>query len=88
MEETYFRKGFGLKSEVKPLIDTAYHSALVERIRSRGYSDTFGDVTVRLAEEFGFCYGVDRAVDYAYETIHKFPDRRIRWWVRSFTTPT
>src|SRR5688500_526660 len=77
MEETYFRKGFGLKAEVKPVIDAEYHSALVERIRSRGYMDTFGDVTVRLAEEFGFCYGVDRAVDYAYETVHKFRDRRI-----------
>jgi len=77
MEETYFRKGFGLKKEVQPLIDSEYHSALVERIRSRGYTDTFGDVTVRLAQEFGFCYGVDRAVDYAYETRHKFPDRTI-----------
>ena len=77
MEETYFRKGFGLKAEVKPAIDAEYHSELVEQIRSRGYTDTFGDVTVRLAEEFGFCYGVDRAVDYAYETVHKFVDRRI-----------
>ncbi|HSM60790.1 MAG TPA: 4-hydroxy-3-methylbut-2-enyl diphosphate reductase [Longimicrobiales bacterium] len=77
MEQTYFRKGFGLKKELKPLIDAEYQSALVERIRSRGYTDVFGDVTVRLAQEFGFCYGVDRAVDYAYETVHKFPDRRI-----------
>lgn len=77
MEETYFRKGFGLKAEVTPIIDAEYHSDLVERIRSRGYTDSFGDVTVRLAEEFGFCYGVDRAVDYAYETVHKFRDRRI-----------
>ena len=77
MEQTYFRKGFGLKGEVRPLIDAEYHSSLVERIRGRGYQDRFGDVTVRLAEEFGFCYGVDRAVDYAYETRHKFPDRRI-----------
>ena len=77
MEETYFRKGFGLKAEVKGTIDAEYHSALVERIRARGYQETFGDVTVRLAQEFGFCYGVDRAVDYAYETVHKFPDRRI-----------
>ena len=77
MEQTYFRKGFGLKGEVRPLIDAEYHSSLVERIRGRGYQDVFGDVTVRLAEEFGFCYGVDRAVDYAYETRHKFPDRRI-----------
>ena len=49
----------------------------MERIRSNGYRDQFGDVTVRLAQEFGFCYGVDRAVDYAYETVHKFPDKRI-----------
>jgi 4-hydroxy-3-methylbut-2-enyl diphosphate reductase len=76
MEKTYFRSGLGLKAEVKPLIDAEYESALVERIRSRGYAETFGDVTVRLAQEFGFCYGVDRAVDYAYETRRKFPDKK------------
>ncbi len=80
MEQTYFRRGFGLKKELRPLIDAEYHSAVVERIRARGYTDTFGDVTVRLAQEFGFCYGVDRAVDYAYETVHKFPGKRI-WLV-------
>ena len=77
MEQTYFRKGFGLKKEMQPLIDAEYQSALVERIRARGYADTFGDVKVRLAQEFGFCYGVDRAIDYAYETVHKFPDKKI-----------
>jgi 4-hydroxy-3-methylbut-2-enyl diphosphate reductase len=77
LEQTYFRKGFGLKKDLKPLIDAEYQSALVERIRGRGYTDSFGDVTVRLAQEFGFCYGVDRAVDYAYETVHNFPSKRI-----------
>jgi len=77
MEDTYFRKGFGLKSEVRPLIDSEYHSALVQSIRSEGHTKVIGDVTVRLAEEFGFCYGVDRAIDYAYETRHKFTDRSI-----------
>ena len=77
MEETYFRRGFGLKNEVGPVIDKEYSSHLVSRIRGRGYTETFGDVTVRLAEEFGFCYGVDRAIDYAYETRHKFPDKKI-----------
>jgi len=77
MEKTYFRSGLGLKSEVKPLIDAEYQSGLVERIRSRGYAEAFGDVTVRLAQEFGFCYGVDRAVDYAYETRMKFPEKRL-----------
>lgn len=75
--QTYFRKGFGLKEQVRPIIESEYHSALVDRIRTQGYRRTFGDVTVRLAEEFGFCYGVDRAVDYAYETRTKFPDRRV-----------
>ena len=41
------------------------------------YTLAVGPLTFRLAREFGFCYGVDRAVDYAYETRHKFPDRRI-----------
>ena len=78
MEETYFRRGFGLKSQVQPLIDLEYHSALVEDIRAEGNRKVLGDVTVRLAKEFGFCYGVDRAIDYAYETRHKFPEKRIR----------
>ncbi|HSR41554.1 MAG TPA: hypothetical protein VLL48_05275, partial [Longimicrobiales bacterium] len=76
-QQTYFRKGFGLKTEVRPLIDAEYHSALVEHIRSEGYTETLGDITVRLAQEFGFCYGVDRAVDYAYETVRKFPDKKV-----------
>ena len=74
MEETYIRRGFGLKSQVRPLIDLEYQSALVQGIRAEGHRKVFGDITVRLAQEFGFCYGVDRAIDYAYETRHKFPE--------------
>ena len=81
MEQTYFRRGFGLRKQIEPLIRSEYHSALVERLRARGYQDTWGEgdnrVTIRLAEEFGFCYGVDRAVEYAYETRTQFPGRRI-----------
>lgn len=81
METTYFRRGFGRKKEIEPLIEAEYHSALVDRIRSGGHRASFGEgerrITFRLAEEFGFCYGVDRAVDYAYETRAEFPDRRI-----------
>jgi 4-hydroxy-3-methylbut-2-en-1-yl diphosphate reductase len=77
MEQTYFRRGLGLKKEIAPVLAAEYHSALVEDIRARGYTAQFGDITLRLAEDFGFCYGVDRAVDYAYQTTFKFPDRRI-----------
>jgi 4-hydroxy-3-methylbut-2-en-1-yl diphosphate reductase len=77
MEQTYFRRGLGLKKEIEPVLAAEYHSALVEEIRARGYEAQFGEITLRLAEDFGFCYGVDRAVDYAYQATHKFPDRRI-----------
>ena len=76
-EQTYFRRGLGLKKEIEPVLAAEYHSALVEDIRARGYTAQFGDITLRLAQDFGFCYGVDRAVDYAYQTTFKFPDRRI-----------
>src|SRR5688572_4608787 len=77
MEQTYFRRGFGLKKEIEPILSAEYHSVLVEEIRAQGYTVEFDDLTLRLADNFGFCYGVDRAVDYAYQACHKFPDRRI-----------
>ena len=66
MESGYFRKGFGLKQEIEGDLSAAYHSRLVERLKTENYTLTVGDLTFRLAREFGFCYGVDRAVEYAY----------------------
>ncbi len=77
MDSTYFRRGFGLKSEIEGKLTADYHSAVVEALRAHQYRLTTGSLTFRLAREFGFCYGVDRAVDYAYETRAKFPDRRL-----------
>ena len=77
MEQTYFRKGFGLKREIESTLANDYHSQLVDRIRAADNTLEVGDLTLRLAKEFGFCYGVDRAVEYAYESRTKFPDRRI-----------
>ena len=74
-EATYFRKGFGLKTAIEGLLSADYHSRLVELMRARDHVLSVGPLTFRLAREFGFCYGVDRAVDYAYETRMKFPDR-------------
>lgn len=76
-DTTYFRKGFGLKTEIEGLLATDYHSHLIETLRARDHRLTVGRLSFRLAREFGFCYGVDRAVDYAYETRLKFPDRRL-----------
>ncbi len=77
MSSTYFRRGFGLKADIEEQLTTDYHSAVVEALRAGGYRLEAGPLTFRLAREFGFCYGVDRAVDYAYESRLKFPDRRL-----------
>jgi 4-hydroxy-3-methylbut-2-enyl diphosphate reductase len=76
-DNTYVRKGFGLKAEVEGVLAADYDGRLVELLRAGSHTLTAGGLTVRLAREFGFCYGVERAVDYAYQTRVKFPDRRI-----------
>ena len=77
MDTTYYRKGFGLKQEIQGTLTADYHSRVVEAIQANDYMLEVGRLTFRLAREFGFCYGVDRAVEYAYETRRKFPDRRL-----------
>src|SRR3954463_15023540 len=74
---TYFRKGFGLKSEVQDDLAADYDGRVVDLLKKQEYLLTVGDVTIHLAREFGFCYGVERAVEYAYQTRRKFPDRQI-----------
>ena len=76
-QEKYYRKGFKLRGEVQHLLDRDYRSEVVERIRETGNVFEADGLSIRLADEFGFCYGVDRAVDYAFQTREKFPDRRI-----------
>jgi 4-hydroxy-3-methylbut-2-enyl diphosphate reductase len=76
VEQTYYRKGFGLKGAIEGALAADYHSRVVDAVRNAGFALTVGDVTFRLAREFGFCYGVDRAVEYAYETRTKFPGKR------------
>jgi 4-hydroxy-3-methylbut-2-enyl diphosphate reductase len=72
-----FRKGLDMRQAVAGLLADSYHSALVERIKADDFAYRAGRLTVHLAREFGFCYGVDRAVDYAYQTRERFPDRAI-----------
>ena len=73
----YTRKGFGLRSEVHLDVEREFDSRIVHDLKERGHRLEVGDLTFRLAKEFGFCYGVDRAIDYAYETRRVYPDRRI-----------
>ncbi len=77
MPSLIFRKGLDLKHAVAGMLADNYHSGIVERIKAEDFTYRDGRLTVHLAREFGFCYGVDRAVDYAYQTRERFPDRSV-----------
>ncbi|WP_026101244.1 4-hydroxy-3-methylbut-2-enyl diphosphate reductase [Synechococcus sp. PCC 7336] len=78
--DTYYAKGFPeLQETIRDELQTQYKSTLVETIRANGYTYTRGDVTIKLAQSFGFCWGVERAIEYAYEARRRFPDRQL--WI-------
>lgn len=62
---------------VQAEVEKHYYSPIVEKLRDHGGSLTIGKTTIRLAEQFGFCYGVERAIDLAYASRRVFPDQRI-----------
>jgi 4-hydroxy-3-methylbut-2-enyl diphosphate reductase len=70
-----FRKGLDRRHEVAAVLAETYHSSLVGRVKESGFRYRAGRLTLHLAREFGFCYGVDRAVDYAYQARQRFGDR-------------
>ncbi len=62
---------------VQEQVESHYRSDIVDAVRRNGGLITIGDVTVRLAKQFGFCYGVERAIDLAYAAGKVFKDRRL-----------
>jgi 4-hydroxy-3-methylbut-2-en-1-yl diphosphate reductase len=77
--ENYHRKGFGHEAEVSGQMQSEYQSDLIQQIRDQQGTLHRGNVTIRLAEAFGFCWGVERAVAMAYETRQHFPTEQI--WI-------
>lgn len=78
--DNYYRnQGFGEKEQIATQMGTEYQSTLVQDIRDQGYVYTRGNVTIRLAKDFGFCWGVERAIAMAYEARQHFPHQRI--WI-------
>jgi 4-hydroxy-3-methylbut-2-enyl diphosphate reductase len=77
MPPLIFRKGLDLKHEVAHVLAERYHSDLVSTVKESDYRYRSGRLTIYLAREFGFCYGVDRAVDYAYQARKRFPDQQV-----------
>ena len=77
--DRYNRRGFGLGEEVAGSLEQAYQSNLIASLRENGYQLQHGRLSVKLAEAFGFCWGVERAVAMAYETRRHYPTERI--WI-------
>ena len=77
MQPLIFRKGLDRRNEVAHVLEASYHSDLIGRIKASDYRYDSGRLTVHLAREFGFCYGVDRAVDYAYQARQRFNERTV-----------
>src|SRR5436189_819457 len=64
-------------SAVQEQVESHYRSDIVDQVRRQGGIISVGDLTVRLAKQFGFCYGVERAIDLAYAARKVFQDRRL-----------
>ena len=77
--QNYHRRGFGHEKEVAGTMNSEYQSDLIAAIRDSDYRYCQGDVTILLAESFGFCWGVERAVAMAYEARKHFKSDKI--WI-------
>ena len=78
--KNYYRnQGFGEKAAIAGQMQSEYESTLIQKIRANGNLLVEGDVTIHLAESFGFCWGVERAVAMAYEARQHFPKQRL--WI-------
>jgi 4-hydroxy-3-methylbut-2-enyl diphosphate reductase len=64
-------------ARVQEQVEHHYHSSLVERVRGQGSFLSVGKTVIRLAKQFGFCYGVERAIDLAYAARKVFPEARL-----------
>ena len=79
--DNYYRnQGFGEKEQIAIQMGDEYQSDLVKQIRDSGlFLYPRGYVTIKLAKDFGFCWGVERAIAMAYEARQHFPSQRI--WI-------
>lgn len=64
-------------SDVQNEVEIHYRSRIVEKFRESDNIYSIGNTTIVLAKQFGFCYGVERAIDLAYATRRVFPERKI-----------
>ena len=77
--DRYNRRGFDSPTKRAQALEEAYQSDLISSIRDNGFNYTKGRLNIKLAQAFGFCWGVERAVAMAYETRRHYPNENI--WI-------
>ena len=77
--DRYNRRGFESPTKRAQALEKAYQSNLITSIRDNGFSYKRGRLNIKLAQAFGFCWGVERAVAMAYETRRHYPNENI--WI-------
>src|SRR5438105_14405321 len=76
-----------IMAAVQAQVLSHYRSDLVERIRANGHILSAGDLTIKLAKQFGFCYGVERAIDLAYAARKVYPNQPLYILVEDIHNP-
>ncbi|CAK9273936.1 unnamed protein product [Sphagnum jensenii] len=77
--DNYNRSGFGYKKEMLQQMEEEYTSDMMQTLKEDKFEHTWGNVTVKLAQSYGFCWGVERAVQIAYEARKQFPEHNL--WI-------
>jgi len=77
--DRYNRRGFDSPTKRAQALEEAYKSDLISSIRDNNFTYTKGRLNIKLAQAFGFCWGVERAVAMAYETRRHYPKENI--WI-------
>jgi len=74
----FYRSGFKeQRSNVEELMQSQFKSSLVDELRANSNMIVRDHVTVYLAQDFGFCWGVERSIALAYEAVKQFPSKKV-----------
>ena len=66
-----------IMNDVHSQVDSHYRSQIVKKIQQNGSILQAPGLTIRLAKAFGFCYGVERAIDLAYAARKYYANQNI-----------
>jgi 4-hydroxy-3-methylbut-2-enyl diphosphate reductase len=74
----FYRNGFkDVRSDVEDTMQEQFKSNVVDDLKSNSYVMQKDGVTVHLAKDFGFCWGVERSIALAYEAVRHYPEKKV-----------